>query len=175
VSQRIDGFRGGIQSGTVATDIAAKALDEACKVSSTLLAEEMSSNGYVCIRKMNKKLLNPLNVYIGCAPDGGAWFRDGKLVAVFEAKKQGIGGNAIERWVKNYEVCKRFNPDVKYVTFGSGAGFEEGNYCWRFAKSYIDSNRKFNELYSTGTSWFINPEGFTQNQIISVMREALTI
>ena len=36
-----------------------------------------------------------------CQPDGLAWFWDGELIAVFEAKKQQNRGNAIERWYKN--------------------------------------------------------------------------
>lgn len=175
MSQRVDGYKGGIQAGMVATDKHAAKLDGDCKSASKLLAEELSSRGYKCVSKLSKDFLAKHNIFVGCAPDGGAWFdKDGKLIVVFEAKKQGKGGNAIERWVKNYEVCRRINPDVKYITFGSGEGFAKDNYCWRMAKTYIDPTRDFNVLYPTGTSWFINTKGFKYDEIVSIMRDALT-
>ncbi|MCZ2406155.1 MAG: hypothetical protein LC097_05405 [Burkholderiales bacterium] len=40
----------------------------------------------------------------GSSPDGMVFFHRKVPIAVFEAKKQGEGGNAIERWYKNYFV-----------------------------------------------------------------------
>ena len=116
MSQRDENFKGGIQRGTVATDTVAKKLDKQCKT----LKESISIEGLTMQKKIYQDQI-PGGVG-ACEPDGGAWFKDGKLVAVFEGKKQGKKGNAIERWFKNNYICRKINPDVSYVTFCTGEG-----------------------------------------------------
>lgn len=173
--QRQTDFKGGIQSGTVATDSYARYLDSSMKEVQTELARELSTQGFSCKKKFEKNFLLENKIYVGCEPDGGIWFKDGKLVAVFEGKKQGKGGNAIERWEKNYGICKQFNADVKYVTFGVREGFEQDGYPFKYAKTMLSrENKEANVLYDQGQSWFINPKGFTKDEIKSVMRQTLT-
>lgn len=173
--QRQDGFKGGIQSGTVATDSHAKFLDSAMKEVQKELAEELKDQGFICKKKLKKDFLIEQGVLVGCEPDGGIWFQNDKLVAAFEGKKQGKGGNAIERWEKNYNICKSLNPNVKYITFGAREGFEEDGYPYKYAKTMLNREKKnLNTLYDEGQSWFVNPQGFTKEEIKSIMKQALT-
>ncbi|MFZ9145443.1 MAG: hypothetical protein ACO209_09515 [Aquirufa sp.] len=172
--QRQDGFRGGIQSGTVATDSFAKYLDQTMKSVQGELAEELKSQGYTCQKKFKKDFLIERGVLVGCEPDGGIWFKDGKVVAAFEGKKQGKGGNAIERWEKNYNICKTLNPDIVYVTFGAREGFEPDGYPYKYAKTMLNrESKELNTLYENGQSWFVNPNGFTREEIKEIMKQAL--
>lgn len=68
----------------------------------------------------------------GVEPDGGVWRAEGEglPLAAVEAKTQGEGGNAIERWFKNWSVLSRLGVRV-YVTFCSGPGFFDGNKAQR--------------------------------------------
>ena len=79
---------GGIQPGMVAMDDHARKLDTSLKNISRSLVNEMRQLGY----EYKSKLEQNQERLIGCEPDGGLWFKDGKLIAVFEAKKQGAGG-----------------------------------------------------------------------------------
>jgi len=170
---------GGIQPGTVATDEHARKLDKAVKNISKSLINEMKDLGY----EYKSKLDHTDIVTIGCEPDGALWFKDGVLVAVFEAKKQGAGGNAIERWAKNVMLCYALNRNVRYVTFGAREGFAEGNYCYKFGQTmmntekalgFTDIDKSFNILYPSGQSWFANVDAFTDEFIIDIMRKAIT-
>ena len=113
-----------------------------------------------------------------CAPDGGAWFKDGKLVAVFEGKKQGIKGNAIERWFKNSYICRLINPDVCYVTFSAGEGAADGRVLQKtLAIAHLSGHNggppKFNQFNPNNNSTFFSVEGFTDDFIRDVMLEVL--
>ena len=102
----------------------------------------------------------------GFAPDGGAWFKGDKLVAVFEAKKQGLGGNAYERWWDNACTAKHINPDVVYVTFCSGPGSAQGQ--------WLDNlRRKANIMLGENFKFYMSPEGFTFDQVSAIMQETL--
>lgn len=172
--QRQDGFNGGIQSGTVATDSHAKQLDDDLKSIQNELAVELKEQGFTCRKKLEKDFLIEQGVLVGCEPDGGLWFKDGTLIAAFEGKKQGKGGNAIERWEKNYNICKSLNPNIKYITFGAREGFESDGYPYKYAKTMLNrENKELNTLYEQGQSWFVNPEGFAKEEIKSIMKQAL--
>ena len=175
MSQRENSFKGGIQAGTVATDRHAKYLDRGLKYIAEELADELKEQGFTMRKKLDRKeVADMFGIEVGCEPDGGLWYKDGKLVAVFEGKKQGEKGNAIERWFKNHWIVSLINPAVKYVTLGSREGFAEGNYCYRIAKSVQNvHNRKLNVLYESGTSWMLNEEGFTLEEIRKIMRDTL--
>lgn len=174
MSQRTDNFKGGIQAGTSAYDDASKAMDVDCKEASKYLEAELNLLGYTYKAKIDKKIKQQHNIFVGCAPDGGAWFdKNGKLVVVCEGKKQGTRGNAIERWNKNYMLATRINPDVRYVTFGRGKGFDDNQYCHRFAKTFMNPGQEFNKLYPTGQSWFVKVEGFTRAELVDIIRKAV--
>lgn len=174
MSQRTDNFKAGIQAGQTAYDDASKAMDVDCKMASKELEEELRSLGYHYNYKIEKELKEQYNIFVGCEPDGGAWFdSNGKLVLVCEGKKQGTRGNAIERWSKNYMIATRLNPDVRYVTFGRGPGFAEDEYCYRFAKTFMEPGQEFNVLYPKGASWFIKVDGFTRQELVDIIRKAV--
>lgn len=174
--QRQSDFKGGIQSGTVATDTHAKYLDTVLKETSRVLAEELKDQGYTYQKKFDKKFLIERGILIGCEPDGAIWYKDGVPVVAIEGKKQGKGGNAIERWNKNYNICRSINPNIRYITFGSREGFEPDGYPYKYAKTQLalEGKTEFNKLYPNGQSWFINPAGFSQAEVVDIMRKAIT-
>ena len=182
MSQRDKNFKGGIQKGTVATDTVAKKLDTQCKT----LKESIIVPGLIVQRKIRQ---DQIPGGIGaCDPDGGAWFKDGKLVAVFEGKKQGKKGNAIERWFKNnfvcrditfsfscsitfYFVCRAINPDVCYVTFCVGEGAGDGEVIQKTLNiAHMAGINKFNP---NGNTVFFAVDGFTTEFMNDVMLEVL--
>jgi len=164
MSQREKDFRGGIQTGTTAYDEESKRLDfylKECKNEIKLDQFEV----YSLLSKQMKLELVGLDCF-GFAPDGGVWFKNGKLVAVFEAKKQGKGGNAYERWWDNAVTAKHINPDVKYVTFCTGAGAGEGE-C-------LDKLRQKAEIMmGDGYVFYNQVEPFTKQQVYDIMVKTL--
>ena len=168
MGQRKNGFKGGIQKGTCATDAEAKKLDEQCKTLKDRLAEEFPN--LTLQRKLTKDQI-PGNIG-ACEPDGGVWLRDGKVVAVFEAKKQGAGGNAIERWFKNNFICRMINPEVCYVTFCSGEGAKKDHVLEKTLNiAHLDG---FNKFVPNKNSCYLSPQGFSSDRIESIMREVLS-
>ena len=164
MSQRVNNFKGGIQSGTTALDVDSSKLDKQLK--------ESRDNIRVPDLKMIKQFSYEDKIkYVGdnCfgfAPDGDAGFKGDKLVAVFEAKKQGLGGNAYERWWDNACTAKHVNPDVVYVTFCSGPGSAQGQ-C-------LDNlRRKANIMLGENFKFYMSPEGFTFDQVSAIMQETL--
>lgn len=173
ISQRQTSFRGGIQTGTCATDIYATFLDKNLKSIRDELSDELRD--WHCLKKIPRTDLSKMNIHIGFEPDGGVWFKNGKLEVVFEGKKQGKGGNAIERWQKNHWIATRINPNVKYITFGVREGFSKDAYPYRYAQTMLNHEGKdFNCLYKKGQSWFVNENGFSRDEIYNIMKQALT-
>jgi hypothetical protein len=167
MSQRENGFRGGIQKGMCATDAAARKLDEQCKTLKDKLAEEFPA--LQLQRKLTKDQI-PGNKG-ACEPDGGVWLRDGKVVAVFEAKKQGTGGNAIERWFKNNYICRLINPDVCYVTFCSGEGARPDHVLEKTLNvAHLDG---FNKFVENKNSCYLSEDGYNNEEVEKIMREVL--
>jgi hypothetical protein len=165
-SQRDEGYNGGIQAGTTAYDEQSKKMDKLLKE----CADELIPNtsGFRSIKQFSNQMKVDLvgeNCF-GFAPDGGSWFIGDRLVAVFEGKKQNLLGNANERWFKNASVAKSINPDVKYITFCSGAGAKKGE-CLekmsRLAKYTMGENFKFH----------MSPDGFTKEQVSRIMLDVL--
>ncbi len=155
----------GIQKGTQAGDALSKALDHQCKV----LRQELSK---VFPELVMKKKLKKQDIPFGvgaCAPDGGLWFKDGKLVVAIEGKKQGDGGNAIERWYKNHYICREINPEVSYITFAVGPG---ANTVIRTTLN-IAHEGNFNQYIKGKNSCFISEEGFTIEQMRDIMQQVL--
>ena len=165
MTQRDKNFKGGIQKGTVATDTVAKKLDTQCKT----LKESISVEGLTMQKKVRQDQI-PGGVG-ACEPDGGAWFLGDKLVAVFEAKKQGKKGNAIERWFKNNFVCRSINPNICYVTFCVGEGAGDGEVLQKTLNiAHLEGTNQFNP---NGNSVYYSEEGFTTEFINNVMQEVL--
>jgi hypothetical protein len=169
----------GIQPGTTAFDKYSKDLDDLIKNTSKSLIDEMKDLGYTYKTKLKKDN----HLLIGCSPDGGLWYKDDILVCVFEAKKQGKAGNAIERWCKNMMICYSINPKIRYITFGSREGFEPGEYCYNFGQTmmnlekslgFTDLNKEYNTLYHSGQSWFYNVDCFSEKFIRDIMKKAIT-
>jgi len=112
-------------------------------------------------------------ITVGCVPDGGMWFSAQRstaprsLLAVFEAKHQQDGGNAIERWATNYLFCTALNPQVKYVTFMTGEGAAAGAVLHQYGENMqrILANAEFH--YS--------PNGFSREEIFAVMQTVLDL
>jgi hypothetical protein len=159
-------FRGGIQKGTTAFDEASKQLDSFVKDAAKIVASRHPNV------KMVKQLTKEMKIKyfgddcFGFAPDGGAWFIGDKLVAVFEAKKQGRGGNAFERWYDNATTARHINNDVIYVTFCSGEGAEPGQ-CLdklrRAATIKLGSNFQF----------VMSPAGFSFDETIAIIESVI--
>jgi hypothetical protein len=174
VSQRRNGFKGGIQANTTAASVRSKKLDkglgEAVPIVMEILAEE-----YPEISVRGK--FNPSEVGGGaCQPDGGLWFYNGALIAAFEAKYQGRGGNAIERWIKNYDVVRKKGPGSTYVTFASGAGTELGAPIDRFFRQRFwldDRITQYNEICPSRMTVFIQEADYEMDFIIRTMVECI--
>ena len=160
-------FRGGIQKGTTAFDEDSKRLDGNVKAAVLHLTEQFSNLNV--IRQMSKEMKLELigDDCLGFAPDGGAWFKDGKLVAVFEAKKQGNHGNAYERWWDNAVTAKHINPDVVYVTFCTGEGAVQNGVLHKLA-------RKANIMLGDKFKFHLKVSPFTQEEIEEIMIKTLS-
>lgn len=139
-------FKGGIQHGTTAFDEASHKLDTDAKLIRDELANEFEN--LEMIKVISKKLKIELtgDDCWSFAPDGGSWFKNGKLVAAIECKKQNTAGNACERWWDNATTAKHLNKDVIYITFCTGAGAAPGE-CLdklrRKSKMMMGENYKF--------------------------------
>ena len=152
----------GIQKGTEAGSEESKQLDGDVKVIAEVIAKaqthyfyefghkNMISERFSDAVKQAASLpeLAEMGITVGCVPDGGMWFSGNrsvpkrKLVAGFEAKHQQDGGNAIERWCKNYMLCKGMNPNVKYITFMSGPGAMPNGVLYKCQLYFLLSTRR---------------------------------
>ena len=97
-SQRISGFKGGLQRGTIAYDRDSKKLDEQMKTCRDKLQAHFPKLAMVKKLSKSEKIRLVGDDCSSFVPDGGCWFKGKTLVAVFEARKQGRQGNAHERW-----------------------------------------------------------------------------
>ena len=164
-SQRTDGFKGGLQKGQIAGDALAIKQDKLCKK----LRNRLSN---ININVGMKKKLRKDDIPYGegsCSPDGGLWFKDKTLSVVFEVKKQGEKGNAIERWYKNFYICQKINPDVTYITFATGPGASS-----TMKKTLnIAHEGIFNQYRKGKACCFISEKGFTEKEMFDIMSKVL--
>lgn len=123
VSQREENYKGGIKVGTSATTKQSRKLDRGLREASNIALERLAPD-YPTLRVV-RQLKSRVENGTGCAPDGGVWYLGDRLIAVFEAKHQGIGGNAIERWAKNASEFWDRAPRSSYVTFLTGNGADD--------------------------------------------------
>ena len=164
-------FKGGIQNGTVATDARARKLDEQCKhQKESVFAELKQKYPELTLQKKLTKEQIPGGVG-ACEPDGGAWFYNNVLIAVFEGKKQQDRGNAIERWFKNNYICRKINPDVSYVTFCTGEGaYDDGQIGKALSVAHLEG---FDQYNAGDNSAYLNTDCFTKQQINTIMIETI--
>jgi hypothetical protein len=177
-------FHGGIQKGTMAWDEESKKLDgQLNRIAHQLKDDSQIVKAGITFQKKLTKAQVPGGM-VGCAPDGGCWFKDGVLIAAFEAKKQGERGNAIERWYKNWSVLRRINQSITYVTFTSGLGAVKTGPIGRTLAHAVlsgklnsdgsfDETPSFNKLRIGKDSVFMNPKGFSDEEIFKVMKKAI--
>ena len=177
MSQRTNGFRGGIKTGTTAYDAQSHALDRGLRNVSKVLAKDLASQGY---RRVNK--FQPQDIPGGmasCAPDGGIWYNNkDQIVAIFEGKKQGAVGNAHERWYMNRRIAHVLAPQARYVTFCSGQGVLPHNSMYRGLSFALASEGKpvaWNVLHAQGTSFYGQELGFSDQELYDIMKQAITL
>lgn len=162
---------GGIQKGQVAIDATAKKIDGDCKHLKDIVYNELKLE-FPELTLQTKLLQSQIPGEVGaCEPDGGAWFYKGKLIAVFEAKKQQDKGNAIERWFKNFFICTRINPKVSYVTFCIGEGAYEGGVIHKALA--VAHPQGFNHLYPCNPSCFMSIKGHNLDFIVYIMKKTI--
>ncbi len=159
--------RGGLRRGhTGASDEGSKRLDTDLKDIARELAVELRHITGVELKTAVPKT----DTITPCVPDGGAWYYRGRLVAVFEAKKQQNAGNAIERWYKNMYRCRALNPEVSYVTFCRGEGAQPTGVMGVALDVAHDG---WNEYYPGGNSCWMDPAGFTKEFLNETMRAVI--
>lgn len=156
-------MKGGIQPGTAAWDSESIKHDRLVKQAAALAYETLKDRypDMVQYRKLPKEYI--FDGIGACQPDGGVWFYGGRLIAAFEAKKQGSRGNAIERWYKNYFLLKEVNPRCPLVTYAIGAGVRSGSPIERIL--YSAHRGKYNVFRDTGPSCFLKEDGFSLEEL----------
>jgi hypothetical protein len=161
----------GIQKGQCATDALARKLDVDCRQAADIVKATLEAEGFNIIfqKKLTKDQI-PGNKG-ACQPDGGLWFVNGKLACAFEGKKQGNGGNAIERWFKNNFICRMIAPDISYVTFATGPGAVENGVIHNCLS--VAHLQGVNQVNHRGNSLFLNGHGFTCDELVAIMLEVL--
>lgn len=156
----------GIQPGTTAFDSHSLKLDKILKENRSKI--ESLYNQFKLIKRfsLEEKLKYVGEDCFGFEPDGGAWFYKDKLVAVFEGKKQGVQGNAYERWWDNATTAKYINNEVYYITFCTGPG-AKSNHC-------LDKLRKKAKIMmGERFEFYMAPDGFNDFEIIEIMTNTL--
>lgn len=170
--------KGGVQKGGSATTAESHKLDQQLKTTAQKLKKEFS--GFSKGHNRRKPLWE--DIELGCEPDGGLWLDDKKKVKVaIEAKVQGNHGNAQERHWKNFGICNTFKSDqgFRYVTFLAGAGAKYDGVLTRYAKTQLrcinsERHREVNKLHKEGVSFFLSETGWTDDEIETLMRQALS-
>ena len=169
---------GGVQKGGSATTAESHKLDQQLK--QTALNLKLEFRGFSKGHNRRKPIWE--GVYSGCEPDGGLWLDSKKCVRVaIEAKVQGNHGNAQERHAKNLMICEAFKSkdEFRYVTFMAGAGAKPDGVLERYAKTVLqcrnpEGARDVNKLHNTGVSFFLSETGWTDAEIETLMRQALS-
>ena len=167
--------KGGIQPGTTASSTASKKIDSQVKRANMELFEELKDivPGLTYQAKLTKEQI-PGGVG-ACQPDGGIWLLNGKPIVASEAKKQGKGGNAIERWYNNSHILKATNKDILYVTFATGEGVEQNSPIFNTLHIAVEGQyniiREKSESYGMdGVSVFLSKEDFEFDKVKSTIR-----
>jgi hypothetical protein len=161
-SQRDSHFKGGIQKGTSATSSASTSTEKVLK--SSVQKVKNSLPGVIWKPEIKGPQLEKFfgiegaNLS-GIRPDGGVWVNqpDGQILCAAEAKKQGVKGNAIERWYKNFTVLNSLGAYV-YLTICIGDGFFDNNSAQKIMEMALASERDERHRLRTDSIWNM-PEG----------------
>lgn len=159
-------FRGGIQPGTTASSKESRELDRNVKTVAKKLLQEYTQFRVIKRFSHAHKMQWVGEDCFGFQPDGYAWFINDQLVAVFEAKKQGIEGNVQERWWDNACTAQFINKDVRYHTWCRGEGCVTGGPLHQLS-------RKAQLMLGTNFTFSLSQTGFTLQEIESQMRSTL--
>jgi hypothetical protein len=169
---------GGIQKGHTAWSAQGTKLDKQVR----LICRNLLSETDHWYRGHTKK--SPIfdNIQQGCVPDGGIWMDDTGVRLVVEAKVQGSQGNAIERHSTNFMICDAHKSKKKfmYITFMAGEGAQQGNVLHKHANDMMMCRNKkeyqnINIIHPEGLSFFLSPDGWTDDEIENIMVRALNI
>jgi hypothetical protein len=158
--------RGGIQPGTTVWDEDSIILDKSIRKARDKFMKSLKK--LKCVKTFSKSLKIKLmgDDCFAFQPDGGAWFKDDKLVVAFEGKKQNDAGNANQRWWDNASTAYHLNKDIIYVTFCSGKACGQD-------KAFHKMMRKAHILYGKNFIFFLSENGFTKEEIEQKMKEVL--
>ena len=160
-------FKGGIRPGTTASSPASEKLDSQIRRISKIVYAKLKLK-YPALERLHKMPKRMLFEGIGaCAPDGGVWTYEGKLLSAFEAKHQGLGGNAIERWFKNYHHIIDIDPRCPLVTFTTGPGTRQGEVIHKTL--YRPVRGQYNVIRKGGPSVFLSELGFSDQFVEETM------
>lgn len=175
ICQRDIGYNGGIKVGSTAYDSTSRTLNTRLTDAKNILENEPDLCGYTLLRRLNKRT-NPILIK-GVNPDGGIWLNpNGIPIAAFEAKKQGIRGNAHERWFKNHRFLSYINPDIRYVTFLSGEGaIDDSGMAGDFKTVLLMEGKQptFGIIHPKGCSFVASKDGFSLSEVLGIMRKAV--
>lgn len=105
-------------------------------------------------------------------PDGGAYYINGKLALVVEAKYQQKNGNAIERWYKNMYITRLINPDVSYVTLGAGYIKEDGSIYQTLSISHTGEEGAIGKFAKGKNSLYLK-ETWNEEEVTSLLSDIL--
>jgi len=163
----------GLQKGMVAWDKESRTLDKSLCDVRKALADEFKSSELRCVYQLSldEKIKYFGSNCVGFRPDGGAWFIGNTLVAVFEAKKQNLLGNAQERWYDNATTALYLNNNVKYITFLTGSGCEKTGPLGRLATA---APKKLETLHPGSSFVFhVNKKGHNISFVYNTMKAVL--
>jgi len=169
-----ENFKGGIQKGTTAFDEQSKAMDDNAK-DAAQVAFMLLNVKYPDLKFQKKLDQSQILGGIGsCAPDGGLWFYNGRLIAAFESKKQGSKGNAIERWFKNNYIFRSLSAMGTYVTFASGDGVVAGNPIHRILHiAHQGAVGTINEVSAGRNNLHCKVDGFAVEEMVQIIEETI--
>lgn len=164
MSQRQEGYEGGVQKGTSATTRDSRETELLVRQSAKAAANHSDATEWVTglsgdALKEALGLEDFEATVIGAYPDGGIWLlkhNKAPLVMV-EAKYQGEKGNAIERWYKNYHTLKALGVR-RFVTVCTGEGFYDGNSAQRTVQLAVGMDRAERGMSGNEEIWN-NPAG----------------
>jgi len=167
-------FRGGIQPGTTALDEESKAMDDNAKKAAEVafMLLQVKYPGLSFQKKLDQSQI-PGGIG-SCAPDGGIWFYNGRVIATFESKKQGDKGNAIERWYKNHFIIRSISATATYVTFASGGGVVAGNPIHRILHiAHQGAFGVINEVKAQTNNLHCKIDGFSVEEMVAIIEETI--
>jgi hypothetical protein len=163
----------GIQQGTTAQSDKSSKLDTVIKTAA-IRAFAQCNTVYPELTYQAKFTRDQIPGNIGsCAPDGGIWFYKGIPILASEAKYQAERGNAIERWYKNQYILRAVNPNISYVTFGSGLGVLPNNPIW--SALHIAHLGGYNVIHPFKNSAFFCVGGFKFIDVANILIEVFNV